>query len=72
MNIKLFKSKMVLAGDTNASLALALGITPQTNSAKLNGTHGSEYTRREIELIRNRWNLTAEEIDLIFFANEVS
>lgn len=72
MNKKLFKSKMALYGDTNQTVAEALSITPQRNSAKLNGTGGAEYTQGEILILKARWNLSAEEVDQIFFANIVS
>lgn len=69
MNKNLFKSKMALFGDTNQTVAEALNISPQRNSAKLNGTNGAEYTQGEISILKQRWHLTAEEVDLIFFAN---
>lgn len=72
MDKRLYRSKMVLNGDTNESIARALGITPQRNSAKVNGTHGADYNCSEIMIIKERWNLSAEEVDAIFFAKEVS
>ena len=72
MNKNLYRSKMALYGDTNASIAAALGISPQRNSAKVNGTHGAEYDCREIAILKKRWNLSADEVDAIFFASKVS
>ena len=72
MNIKLFKSKMVLNGDTNASRAVALNITPQRSSAKINGTHGAEFTQSEIMKIIERYELTADEVAECFFNQKVS
>ena len=72
MNKKMYRSKMALFGDNNESTAKALGITPQRHSAKVNGTHGAEHTRAEIALLKERWKLTAEEVDAIFFADAVS
>ena len=72
MNKKLYRSKMALFGDTNSTIAKVLGISPQRNSAKVNGTHGAEYTSREIAILKVRWKLTAEEVDSIFFADAVS
>jgi hypothetical protein len=72
MNKKLYRSKMALYGDTNESIARALGISPQRNSAKVNGTHGAEYTTSEIMVLKARWKLTAKEVDSIFFAKSVS
>jgi hypothetical protein len=72
MNKRLFKVKMLLFGETNQTVADALHITPQRNSAKVNGTNGAEYTQGEIMILKNRWNLTPDEVDQIFFTNEVS
>lgn len=68
VNKKKYKSKMALFGDNNKMVAEALGITPQTNSAKLNHTNGADYTRGEIAVLKERWKLTAAEVDEIFFA----
>ena len=72
MHIRKFKSKMALFGDSNASIAKYLGITPQRNSAKLKSTNGAQYTQGEISMLKTRWKLTAEEVDEIFFSNTVS
>ncbi len=72
MNKRLLKSKMVLFGDTNATLATAIGISPQRLSAKINQTDGADFTRAEIECIKNRYHLTVKEVIHIFFAEEVS
>ena len=72
MNKKMYRSKMALFGDTNESVAKYLGISPQRNSAKVNGTKGAEYTQGEISKLKIRWKLSAEEVDQIFFAKEVS
>lgn len=68
MNKRILESKMKLFGDTNASLARAMGITPQSLSAKKNETHGIEFTKGEIACIKERYSLTPDEIDAIFFA----
>ena len=70
INRKLLKSKQSLYGDTDRTLAAALGITPQTFSAKVNGK--AEFTAGEIKIIRDRYNLTDEEVTAIFFVNSVS
>ena len=67
MNTVLLKSKMVLYGDTNMTLGKALNIAYQTVSAKINNTNGAEFTQGEIKTIKQRYNLTATEIDEIFF-----
>lgn len=72
MNKLLLKSKMALFGDTNSLLAEYIGISKQRFSAKINETGGAEFTQSEINKIRNRYNLTAEEIESIFFNKLVS
>lgn len=72
MNKKLLRSEMVLHDDTNSTLATALGITPQSLSAKINETNGAEFTQGEIGTIRARYNLTDEKVIAIFFTDCVS
>lgn len=72
MNKKLLESKMKLYGDTNHSLAKALGISAQSFSAKKNETNGKEFKQSEIEKIKERYSLSAEDVDNIFFAKKVS
>ena len=67
MDKKLYRKKMKENGDTNISVAAFLGISPQRNSAKANGTHGAKYNCSEISKLKERWKLTPNEIDLIFF-----
>lgn len=52
--------------DTLEELSKHLEITYQTLSKKRNGH--VEFTRAEIKKIKDRYNLTPEEIDYIFFA----
>lgn len=47
-------------------LACALGINPSTLSRKLAGT--SDFTRSEIQLTASFLNLSASDIQAIFFA----
>jgi hypothetical protein len=68
MNKELLRSVMVLHGDTNKSLAAYLGITEQSVSNKIN-ENGTEFRQGEIGQIKTRYNLTSEQVDLIFFAN---
>ena len=67
MNKNKLVSKMKWFGDRNEDLAEAIGISQQRFSAKLNGTNGAEFTMSEIRAIKIRYNLTAEEVDEIFF-----
>lgn len=71
MDKNLLRSIMVRFGDTNASLAAYLGITEQSVSNKIN-ENGTEFKQGEIASIKNRYNLTADMVDRIFFAEEVS
>lgn len=67
MNKELLRSVMVLNNDTYVSLAIALGISPQSVSNKVN-ENGTEFTQGEIKFIKNRYNLTPEQVESIFFA----
>jgi len=72
MNIYKLKSIMILHGDTGNTLAKALGISPQRFSAKINERNGAEFTQGEIMAIKERYNLSADDIDDIFFSKKVS
>lgn len=67
MNANMLRSVMVLHGDTNKALAEALGITPQSLSDKIN-ERGTEFKQGEIARIRDRYDLTADQVDDIFFS----
>ena len=71
MNKNMFVSKMKLFGDTQETLATALGISLSRLNAKINETDGAEFKQGEIRFFRNRWNLTPEEVDQIFFNHSV-
>ena len=71
MNKTEMRIVMLRNGDTNKGLAEYLGITEQSVSAKIN-ENGTEFKQGEIAKIKERYNLTAEEIEAIFFASEVS
>lgn len=67
MNGSMLKSIMVLHGDTVRSLAEYLDKTPQSVSDKIN-ERGTEFKQGEIAMIRDRYNLTAEQVEAIFFS----
>ena len=71
MNSKLLLSVMTLHGDTIRSLAGYLGKTEQIVSKKIN-ENGTEFKQKEIGAIKHRYNLSSDQIDLIFFSEEVS
>lgn len=62
---------MKLNGDTGKTLSAYLGIARSTFSAKLNETNGSEFTQGEISAIKEKYNLTADDVVGIFFAKSV-
>ena len=66
MNTKLFRSIMVLNNDTNKSLAEFLNLSEQTVCNKIN-ENGTEFKQGEIAMIKERYNLTADQISDIFF-----
>ncbi|MBR6390036.1 MAG: hypothetical protein IKS16_01725 [Lachnospiraceae bacterium] len=59
-------------GENGGILAKHLGIARSTFSAKINETNGAEFTQGEIAKIKSRYNLNADEIDVIFFDQKVS
>ncbi len=61
------KSYMALFDDTNKELADYLEISEQSVSNKIN-ENGTEFKQGEIRRIKDRYNLTPEEVDAIFFA----
>ena len=71
MNAPKLRSIMVLNGDTNKDLANYLGISEQSVSNKIN-ENGTEFKRWEIARIKEKYNLSAEEVEEIFFNPEVS
>ena len=70
MNRNKLRAKMALFGDTGGCLANALDMSQQRFSAKINGK--ADFTQSEMQVIKDRYNLTAEEVDEIFFDKEVS
>ena len=68
MDSKKLRSIMVLYGDTNKSLAEFLGRSEQNICKKIN-ENGAEFTQKEIRKIKERYNLTPELVDSIFFGH---
>lgn len=66
MNGALLKSIIVLNGDTIRSLADYLDITPQSVSDKIN-ERGTEFKQGEIAKIKEKYRLSAEQVEAIFF-----
>lgn len=63
----LFRAKLKARRKTVKDIAEAVGVSEATLYRKINGT--SDFTRNEIQLIRQYLNLCAEEVDEIFFAD---
>ena len=64
MHTSLLKAEMVKNGDTQESLAEALGISRQTLNGKILGK--VDFRQNEILFIKDRYRLTAKAIDAIF------
>lgn len=65
LNSSKLKAKIVENDDTQAQLAAAIGISPSNLNDKINGK--VSFRQDEIAAIRNRYHLTAFEVDSIFF-----
>lgn len=70
MKNTLFRVKMIEHKETLISLAEAMNISVGALSNKINKK--SEFKQNEIAFIRDRWKLSNEETDAIFFAPFVS
>lgn len=60
------KAEMARNNDNGESLANALGISRQTLSNKFSNNNSSDFNRAEIEIIKERYNLTADRLAEIF------
>ena len=65
LNSSKLKAKIVENDDTQAHLAAAIGISPSNLNDKINGK--VSFRQDEIAAIRNRYHLSAVEVDSIFF-----
>lgn len=72
MNKNLLKSIIAKIGDNYSDLAEYLGISVSTLSKKINEKREAGFTQKEIMMIKERYSLTADDIDTIFFGKEVS
>lgn len=72
MDKKNLESVMKKYGDTQATLAKVLGISRTCFNNKINERDDACFTQPEMKAIKNRYNLTANDIDEIFFAKAVS
>lgn len=65
MDKYLFKYYMSKNGDTTKTIAKAIEVSPVSVLNKLNGYRG-DFTRAEIAIIAERWNLAGDEVKQIF------
>lgn len=72
MNKQKLRAVLALQGDTQRSLAEYLGISENRLSNKINGTGGADFNQTEIMLIKEKFGLSSEQLDEIFFNVEVS
>jgi len=72
MNKNLFESHMKRFGDTQQSLASAMGISLSRLNAKINEREGAEFTQTEIEFIAKRYSMSGRELVAVFFDPKVS
>ena len=70
MNKNLLRSIMALHGDNDTTLAEYLLISRSRFSAKINETGGAEFNKGEITKIKQKYHLTAEQVDEIFFSQK--
>lgn len=70
MNSLLLDLKIKEKGKTIEYIAKVLGIDPATFYRKKKGI--SDFTRKEIQIIRFELDLTPNEVDLIFFADTLT
>lgn len=70
MNTKELKAEIVRHGDTALALAEFLGIANPTMSNKINGK--AEFSQTEMQMIIDRYELSANRIVEIFFSPDVA
>lgn len=68
MNTNELKKVMLDHNEKNGDLAKFLGMSESTFSTKLH-ERGLYFRKNEIKAIADRYNLTAEQIHTIFFAD---
>ena len=65
MDKNLFRAMYTAQGNTQKQVAEILGIAEQTLSAKVNGE--TDFKHSEIKALIDRYGLTPEQVDAIFF-----
>lgn len=72
MNKPLLSSFMVKNGDTQESLAKAMGLSLSRLNAKINEREGAAFTQTEMQFIIDRYHLSKDEAMAVFFTPKVS
>ena len=70
MNSNLLKATIIKNGDTQEKLAKDMGLQTSALNMRINGK--IEFRRNEIIFIKQRYNLSSNEVDSIFFDEIVS
>jgi hypothetical protein len=70
MNGNLLKAVITKNGENLSILAEAMGMPTSALSQRISGR--VDFRRNEIRFIKNRYKLTCEEVDMIFFEELVS
>lgn len=55
-------------GDTQEELASAIGLSRTRLSAKIHSRDNASFTQPEIKAIKNRYNLSEADLNIIFFS----
>ena len=69
MNKNKFVGMMKMHGDNQSDLAEAMNISLQRFNDKLNERNGAEFNQGEIQIFKDRYSATPEDIDNIFFTS---
>ncbi len=72
LNKALLMSVMIKNGDTQKTLATAMGLSLSRLNAKINERYGASFTQTEMAFIIERYHLTNEEAMEIFFSEKVA
>ena len=72
MNKRELESVMKRYGDTQETLAEALGLSRTRLNCKMNERYNATFNQPEIKRIKQRYNLSAKEVENIFFTENVS
>ena len=70
MNSNLLKAMIIKNGDTQKKLAEAMGLPTSALNMRINGK--IEFRRNEIIFIKQRYSLSSDEVESIFFNEIVS